>query len=107
LPHWPGSLDLEALLVAITDLERVMPKRYGAATVRISAQLRNVATTQGSLAMGNAHFALVTPTIEKRTVANRRPPNSELRTREYLTPQEVAALIAAAGKIGTALATVL
>jgi hypothetical protein len=54
LPHWPGSLDLEALLellidrpLEIIDLEGVMPKRYGAATVRISAQLRTVTETQG------------------------------------------------------------
>jgi integrase len=40
---------------------------------------------------------LVTPTIENRAVGTpRRPPNSEMRQREYLTPTEVDQLIAAA-----------
>jgi hypothetical protein len=39
---------------------------------------------------------LVSPTNEKRTVAPRRRPNAELRTREHLTEREVERLIEAA-----------
>jgi integrase len=39
---------------------------------------------------------LVSPTNEKRTVAPRRRPNAELRTREHLTGREVERLIEAA-----------
>src|SRR3954453_943180 len=46
--------------------------------------------------MGNLHLKLVAPTIQKRTVMPRRPKNATLRTREYLTGNEVDALIAAA-----------
>src|SRR5438132_8786839 len=46
--------------------------------------------------MGNTRLKLVTPNIEKRTVMPRRAKNADLRTREYLTEQEVAALMAAA-----------
>jgi integrase len=46
--------------------------------------------------MRNPHLKLVTPTIEKRTVMPRRAKNADLRTREYLTEQEVEALMAAA-----------
>ncbi len=46
--------------------------------------------------MRNAQLKLVVPTTEKRTVTPRRAKNSELRTREYLTLQEVEALMAAA-----------
>jgi integrase len=46
--------------------------------------------------MGNPHLRLVAPSIEKRTVMPKRGKNSELRTREYLTEQEIEALITAA-----------
>jgi len=46
--------------------------------------------------MGNPHLRLVTPAIVNRTVTPRRAKNRELRSREYLTEQEVNALIAAA-----------
>jgi len=42
-----------------------------------------------------AHLRLITPNNENRSVPV-RPPNSELRTREYLTPKEVEKLIKAA-----------
>ena len=42
------------------------------------------------------HLKLVRPTTEKRTVNKGRPPNRELRTREYLTAKEVDRLIEAA-----------
>ncbi len=38
------------------------------------------------------------PTIEKRTVAPRRPKNADVRPREFLTPEEVERLTAAAKK---------
>src|SRR3954447_3278610 len=46
--------------------------------------------------MGNPHLELVAPTIQKRTVMPRRAKNATLRTREYLTAQEIDALMAAA-----------
>jgi type 1 fimbriae regulatory protein FimB/type 1 fimbriae regulatory protein FimE len=46
--------------------------------------------------MAKSNLKLVPPATEKRTVAPKRPPNSELRTREYLTAAEVEKLIAAA-----------
>jgi integrase len=46
--------------------------------------------------MGNSHLRLVAPAIEKRTVMPRRAKNANLRTREYLTADEVEALMAAA-----------
>jgi integrase len=45
--------------------------------------------------MAKANLRLVTPTTVNRTVP-RRPPNSELRTREHLTPDEVEKVIEAA-----------
>ena len=46
--------------------------------------------------MGKPRLRLVMPAIEKRTVTPRRLANRDLRTREYLTPDEVERLIAAA-----------
>jgi site-specific recombinase XerD len=53
--------------------------------------------------MGKGHLRLVTPAIVNRTVRPKRPaigpkrrPNSELRTREYLTEAEVERLLNAA-----------
>ncbi len=46
--------------------------------------------------MAKAHLKLVTPATVKRTVTPRRLPNAKLRTREYLTPNEVEALMEAA-----------
>jgi len=43
--------------------------------------------------MAKSHLKLVTPNTEKRTVGPTRAPNSELRTREYLTDAEVARLM--------------
>jgi type 1 fimbriae regulatory protein FimB/type 1 fimbriae regulatory protein FimE len=48
--------------------------------------------------MAKARLRLVTPTTKKRTVTPTRPPNSELRTREYLTSAEVERLMKAATK---------
>jgi integrase len=46
--------------------------------------------------MEKAMLRLVVPAIEKRTVMPRRLPNAQLRTREYLTPEEVEKLMDAA-----------
>jgi hypothetical protein len=43
--------------------------------------------------MGKPRLRLVAPTTENRTVAPRRPKNGDLRTREYLTIDEVEQLI--------------
>src|SRR5215472_3114368 len=48
--------------------------------------------------MIKAHLKLVTPTIVNRTVTPTRPPNADLRTREYLTETEVQRLMDAARK---------
>ena len=45
--------------------------------------------------MAKSHLKLVTPNTVKRTVRLKRPPNRDLRTREYLTEAEVERLMAA------------
>ena len=46
--------------------------------------------------MVKSHLRLVTPATVNRTVRPRRPPNGDLRTREYLTEAEVERLMKAA-----------
>jgi integrase len=46
--------------------------------------------------MANPYLKLVTPAAVKRTVTPRRPPNADIRTREYLTEAEVEKLMNAA-----------
>ncbi len=46
--------------------------------------------------MAKSHLKLVTPATVKRTVTPKRPPNADLRTREYLTEAEVERLMNAA-----------
>jgi integrase len=46
--------------------------------------------------MGIPALKLIEPTTENLTVIVRRPPNAELRSREYLTPAEVDRLVEAA-----------
>jgi site-specific recombinase XerD len=46
--------------------------------------------------MKKSHLKLVTPAIVKRTVTPKRPPNADLRSREYLTEAEVERVMAAA-----------
>src|SRR5262245_45642263 len=46
--------------------------------------------------MAKRHLKLVTPAIVNRTVTPKRPPNADLRTREYLTEAEVERLMNAA-----------
>jgi type 1 fimbriae regulatory protein FimB/type 1 fimbriae regulatory protein FimE len=43
--------------------------------------------------MAKSHLKLVTPATVKRTVTPRRPPNADLRRREYLTEAEVERLM--------------
>jgi type 1 fimbriae regulatory protein FimB/type 1 fimbriae regulatory protein FimE len=45
-----------------------------------------------------SHLKLVTPRIVNRTVTPKRPPNADLRTREYLTEAEAERLMNAARK---------
>jgi integrase len=54
-------------------------------------------TVNGAKTMAKSHLALVTPTTVNRTVATpKRPPNATLRTREYLTEDEIGRLLDAA-----------
>jgi integrase len=46
--------------------------------------------------MPKRHLKLITPATVNRTVTPKRPPNSKLRTREYLTEAEVERLMKAA-----------
>jgi integrase len=48
--------------------------------------------------MGKPYLTLVAPATVNRTVTPRRAKNSELRSREYLTAQEVEALMGVARK---------
>jgi len=48
--------------------------------------------------MAKGHLKRVTPAAVNRTVTPKRPPNSKLRTREYLTEAEVERLMNAAKK---------
>jgi len=52
---------------------------------------------RGILGFARGH-SLVTPATVKRTVTPRRPPNGDLRTREYLTEAEVERVMTAAKK---------
>src|SRR4029077_16879418 len=46
--------------------------------------------------MAKSHIRLVSPATVNRTVRPKRPPNADLRTREYLTEAEVERLMKAA-----------
>jgi type 1 fimbriae regulatory protein FimB/type 1 fimbriae regulatory protein FimE len=46
--------------------------------------------------MAKSHLKLLAPTTKKRTVTPRRPKNDDVRSREYLTDQEIERLIEAA-----------
>jgi hypothetical protein len=48
--------------------------------------------------MAKRHLRLVTPATVNRTVIPKRPPNADLRTREYLTEAEVEKLMKAASR---------
>ena len=48
--------------------------------------------------MAKRHLRLVTPATVNRTVRPKRPPNGDLRTREYLTEAEVERLMKVASK---------
>src|SRR5215831_19374245 len=67
-------------------------------TVRKMLHVRPVMPSQGLQHMVKSHLKLVTPSTVNRTVTPKRPPNSKLRTREYLTEAEVERLMKAASK---------
>src|SRR5262249_37387094 len=58
--------------------------------------IRTVTLLGAAHRMNKSHLKLVTPATVNRTVPPRRPPNSKLRTREYLTEGEVERLMQAA-----------
>src|SRR5215471_7123626 len=57
--------------------------------------IRTVVMATSAKRMGKRHLRLVSPATVKRTVAPKRPPNRDLRTREYLTEAEVERLMKA------------
>jgi integrase len=59
-------------------------------------ELRTAGPRHGRNSMANPHLRLVTPATEKRTVIPRRAKNCALHSREYLTEEEIEALMAAA-----------
>jgi hypothetical protein len=63
--------------------------------------IRTVTSTEGAKFMSKPHLRLVTPAAVNRTVTPRRAPNRDLRTREYLTPDEVERSRATAGDTAT------
>jgi site-specific recombinase XerD len=60
--------------------------------------IRKVSSALGHFPMGNPSTGRQESTIVNRTVTPRRPPNADLREREYLTPKEVDRLQDAARK---------
>src|SRR5262249_50405077 len=58
--------------------------------------IRTVTLLGAAHRMNKSHLKLVTPATVNRTVPPRRPPNSKLRTREYMTEGEVERLMQAA-----------
>src|ERR1035437_8835756 len=63
------------------------------ATARKMSIIRTVIRAGRAKHMVKSHLKLVTPATVNRTVTPRRLPNSELRTREYLTEAEVERLM--------------
>jgi integrase len=57
--------------------------------------VRTVDHRQGAKDVAKSHLKLVAPGSVNRTVTPKRPPNADLRTREYLTEGEVERLLAA------------
>src|SRR5690349_15706787 len=66
------------------------------ATVSFLAIIRTVVRARNTKRMAKRHLKLVTPATVNRTVTPKRPPNGDLRTREYLTEAEVERLMNAA-----------
>src|SRR5262249_27604695 len=58
--------------------------------------IRTVVMATSAKRMGKRHLRLVTPATVIRTVAPKRPPNRDLRTREFFTEAEVERLMKAA-----------
>ena len=64
-------------------------------TVGIWTIIRTVDLQGELIVMGKSHLRLVAPSTVNRTVAPKRPPNADLRTRECLTEAEVERLLKA------------
>ena len=60
------------------------------------SNIQTVTPCRRAKTLAKSHLSLITPATEKRTVAPKRPPNADLRTREYLTQAEVERLLNAA-----------
>jgi integrase len=67
-------------------------------TLRKKSIIRKVAFHKGAFPVKNPRTSPARSTIVNRTVTPRRPPNADLREREYLTPKEVDRLQDAARK---------
>jgi site-specific recombinase XerD len=67
-------------------------------TVPRTSIIRTVIRARSAQRMAKRHLRLVTPATVNRTVRPTRPPNADLRTREYLTEAEVERLMNAARK---------
>jgi integrase len=79
-------------------MSRLTLDRTPVKTVQITSIIRTVIRAGGAKRMGKGHLRLVTPATVNRTVTPKRPPNSRLRTREYLTEAEVERLMSVARK---------
>ena len=77
----------------MTDLPRPVSRCL---TVQRRSIIRTVVRAGSAKRMAKRHLKLVTPATVKRTVTPKRPPNADLRTREYLTEAEVERLMKAA-----------
>lgn len=64
--------------------------------VRMWIIFRTVDPAERAIPMAKRHLRLVTPDTVNRTVTPTRPPNRDLRTREYLTEAEMDRLTEAA-----------
>jgi integrase len=65
-------------------------------TVRKRANIRTVSRTGEPKAVTKSHLRLIAPATVNRTVTPKRRPNAAVRTREYLTEEEIERLIEAA-----------
>jgi integrase len=74
----------------------VRDKAQGRGTVRKTSLLPPAICIEDRISMSQPHLTLVAPAIQKRTVTPKRAKNADLRTREYLTEQEIDALRSAA-----------
>src|SRR6516162_11030314 len=71
-------------------------KVFHSQSVQRRVIIRTVYDAGRAVDVSKAHLRLVRPTTVNRTVVPTRPPNADLRTREYLTETEVERLMMAA-----------